>query len=295
MKTVVVLSGKGGAGKTSIAASLVPWLTRPVLVDADVDASNLPLLLHAELVESGPFVGGQVARIDAASCTRCGACVDACRFHALDDAEDGGAPVVDPLSCEGCRACLAACPARAISFEDAVSGEWSISSSAFGPLAHARLGPGGENSGALVAHVRKLAKKLGERENRALMLVDGPPGTGCPVISSLTGADLAVLVTEPTPSGQSDLERVLALTRHFDVPSVVVVNKADLDTARTETLAHELGARGVHVVARLPYDAAATRAITERQLLSSASPEWNARFERLWEEIESRLALAALP
>ena len=173
--------------------------------------------------------------------------------------------------------------------KDAVIGHWFVSKTPFGPMVHARLGPGGANSGALVEKVRREAARIGGEQGRNLVLVDGPPGTGCPVISSMAGADLALVVTEPTPSGESDLFRVLDLARHFRIDAAVVVNKADLDPERTDGLAGRVEATGVPVVARLPYDDAASTALCEGRLLSEASEDWYTRLGQLWHDLASLL------
>jgi MinD superfamily P-loop ATPase len=287
MKTLAVVSGKGGAGKTSLAAGLIPFLSRPVLADADVDASNLPLLFLAESIHSEPFVGGQVARVRTADCAGCLDCVSVCRFGAIaPDDDSDGLPVVDPLSCEGCTVCRQVCPSDAIEMHDVTTGRWFLSSTRFGPMVHARLGPGGENSGALVERVRRAAADAAEQYERDVVLVDAPAGIGCPVISSLSGVDFALAVTEPTPSGESDLFRVLALTGHFRVRTAVVINKADLAPARSDALARTLEASDVPVVARLPYDETVSRLLSEGCLLSEGSQEWYERLRQLWETLE---------
>lgn len=296
MKTLVVISGKGGAGKTSLAAGLLPFLPRPVLADTDVDASNLPLLLGAERLLSDAFVGGQVASVSADACAGCLECVGVCRFHAmLSPDPDDHAPSVDPLSCEGCAACKLVCPTGAIEMNDDVTGEWFLSKTRFGPLVHARLGPGGENSGALVEQVRRMAARAAEEHGREIVLVDAPPGTGCPVISSLTGADLALVVTEPTPSGESDLFRVLQLARHFRIRTAVVVNKADLDPGRADDLTARVEAAGSPVLARFPYDETVSDALCRRQLLSEYSESWRERLETLWNQLADMLEMTATP
>jgi MinD superfamily P-loop ATPase len=296
MKTLVIASGKGGAGKTSLAAGLLPFLPEPVLADADVDASNLPLLVHAVRRVSEPFVFGRQASIDADLCAGCLDCVEICRFQALAPPDDGShAPSVDALSCEGCSACRTVCPTGAISMIDATCGEWYLSTTAYGPMVHARLGPGGENSGALVERVRREAAREAEETGRRMVLVDAPPGIGCPVISSLTGADFVLAVTEPTPSGASDLLRLLDLARHFRIPSAVVINKFDLHSNRAEELAAGVEALGVPVVARFPYDEAVSCAIREGRLLSQYSPSWHDRFQRLWADLRPLLGEEELP
>jgi MinD superfamily P-loop ATPase len=216
----------------------------------------------------------------------------------LPPGADEIAPRVDPLSCEGCAVCRQVCPTGAVEMTGDANGEWYLSRTRFGPLVHARLGPGGDNSGALVEQVRRVAARAAEEQQRGIVLVDAPPGTGCPVISSLTGADLALAVTEPTPSGESDLLRVLDLARHFGIPTAVVVNKADLDPGRTSELTVRVEAAGSRVIARLPYDETVSRAVCEGRILSEYSAGWRDRLELIWTRLSEMLemgATAALP
>jgi len=227
MKEVVVLSGKGGTGKTSLVGSFAAIAQSKVLADCDVDAADLHLLLNPEQKEENEFWSGQVAVIDGEKCTECGLCQELCYFHAISDFK------VDPVSCEGCGFCYHACPDKAITMTECLSGHWFVSQTRYGPLVHARLGIAEENSGKLVAVVRQNARSIAERENHEYIITDGPPGIGCPVISSLSGTDLALLVTEPTLSGIHDLERVLGVCRHFGVPALVCVNKYDINEDNT--------------------------------------------------------------
>jgi MinD superfamily P-loop ATPase len=263
---LVVISGKGGTGKTSILASLARLAasTGPVTTaDCDVEAANLALLLPGEDIRIEPFWAGRRARIDADSCLLCGSCVDQCRAAAIRIEE---VAAVDPLACEGCGVCALVCIEEAVSFVDNQAGVWMERRTAFGPLIHAALGIAQDNSGKLVARVREEARAAAERDDIDLILVDGPPGIGCPVHASLTGCDLALVVTEPTPSGEHDIERVLELLDRFGVPAAVLINKYDLSpriTARIEALAIEAGAQ---VVGRLPFSPEVPRALARGEL-----------------------------
>jgi MinD superfamily P-loop ATPase len=260
MKQIVVLSGKGGTGKTTVAAALAPLVRREralVLADADVDASNLELLLAPRVCEEHPFMAGQVAVIDDAVCEACGTCRDTCRFDAVEfPGEDrpGNAYRIDPIACEGCAACMHLCPAEAIRMDPLQSGLWFRSDTRYGPLFHARLFAGRENSGKLVTLIKQRARDAAIAAGDSLLLVDGPPGIGCPVISALSGADLAVIVTEPTIAGVHDLERVLEVSDHFGVPSAVAINKADLSPANSGKIERFCRDRAVPLLGRIPYD-----------------------------------------
>jgi MinD superfamily P-loop ATPase len=266
VKQLVVISGKGGTGKTSILASLAylsAWESPVVTADCDVDAANLALLLPGEEIRTEAFWSGRRARIDADSCIFCGLCAERCRAAAI---RIGDSAVVDPLACEGCGVCALVCPVEAVSFVDNQAGVWMERRTSSGPLVHAALGIAQDNSGKLVAQVRQEARAVAEREGIELILVDGPPGIGCPVHASLTGCDLALVVTEPTPSGEHDLQRVLALLDHFALPAAVLINKHDLSpefTARIEALA---GRAGAEVVGKLPFSAEVPRALARGEL-----------------------------
>jgi MinD superfamily P-loop ATPase len=257
MKEIVVLSGKGGTGKTSIVASFASLAKSKVLADCDVDAADLHLLLKPEVKEEKEFWSGQVAFIDEEKCTECGLCQELCHFKAIKDFK------VDPISCEGCGFCYHVCPVDAIDMKDSMSGHSFISKTKYGYLCHARLGIAQENSGKLVALVRQNAKLMAERENLDYIITDGPPGIGCPVISSLSGANLALLVTEPTLSGIHDLERVIGVCRHFGVPVLVCINKYDLNEENTSRIESYCGSEGIEVAAKIPFDNVITEAIVE--------------------------------
>ena len=255
MKEVVILSGKGGTGKTSIVGSFAALAQSKVLADCDVDAADLHLLLSPSVKKENEFWSGQVAVIDDAECTQCGLCQDACRFGAINDFK------VDPISCEGCGFCSHICPVEAITMKESLSGHWFISDTKYGHLVHARLGIAQENSGKLVALVRQQAKQIAERDGLSYIISDGPPGIGCPVISSLSGANLALLVTEPTLSGIHDLERVLGVCRHFGIPALVCINKYDLNEDNTRQIGNYCLNLGIEVAARIPFDNVVTEAI----------------------------------
>ena len=257
MKELVVLSGKGGTGKTSIAGSLAALAKRKVLVDCDVDAADLHLLLKPRMRQENEFWSGQLAHIDPDKCTQCGLCQDLCRFDAIKDFR------VDPISCEGCGFCSHICPDEAIAMEENLSGHWFISDTRYGPLVHAKLGIAQENSGKLVARVRQQAKKIAEEGNLNYIISDGPPGIGCPVISSLSGASLALLVTEPTLSGIHDLERVVGVCHHFGVPALACINKYDLNEENTRQIESECLKQGVEIAGKIPFDNIVTQSIVQ--------------------------------
>jgi MinD superfamily P-loop ATPase len=265
-RQLVVLSGKGGTGKTSVVASLAHLASQELslcLADADVDAANLELVLGAKALATHDFTGGLVARIDAEICTGCGACDEACRFGAISPSSVGQGYVVDPISCEGCAACHYRCPVDAIEMAPDRDGLWYESGTAYGPLYHAHLFAGGENSGKLVTLVKQHARLRALDERSDLILIDGPPGVGCPVISALSGADLALMVVEPTRSGVHDLARVLDLAAHFGVIACAAINKADLSQARVREIESFCATRGVAVIGRIPYDTVVVSAMIQ--------------------------------
>ena len=269
MKQIVVLSGKGGTGKTTVAAALAHLASRRariVLADADVDASNLELLLAPQRLESHDFTGGQVAVIDLDACTGCGLCQELCRFQAISIAPEGAngsKPTVDPIACEGCASCFYRCPDKAIRMEQQVAGRWFRSDTRFGPLLHAQLFAAQENSGKLVTLVKQQARELGSAQGRDYLIIDGPPGIGCPVIAACSGADVALLVAEPTLAGVHDLERMLAATEYFGVPALVCINKHDVNLARTAEIERYCASRGVEVVGHIPFDSVVTEAMVQ--------------------------------
>jgi MinD superfamily P-loop ATPase len=291
LKQFVILSGKGGTGKTTVAAALAHLASQElpvVMADADVDAANLELVLDPVLQEEHGFTGGRLAVVDPEACIACGRCAEVCRFDAI---LPGDAYQVDGLACEGCASCFYQCPAKAIRMQEQLAGRWFRSDTHFGPLFHAHLFAGQENSGKLVTLVKQQARLRALDTQAALLLVDGPPGIGCPVISASAGADMALLVVEPTVSGAHDLERVLATTDHFGIPAVVVINKADLNRVRSEEIAAFCAARQVEVVGQVPYDTVVTEAMVAGQAVTAAGDSAVARaLGETWRKVRVLLA-----
>lgn len=296
MKEIVVVSGKGGTGKTSLTASFAVLAERPVVADADVDAADLHLVLAPSVRERHEFRGGRVAAVDEGECSGCGVCSDVCRFDAVRRREDpAGAATfrVDPTACEGCGACVRFCPEDAIAFPERRSGEWMVSATRCGPMVHARLATAEGSSGKLVTVVRQEARRIAALEGRDLVLLDGPPGVGCPVIASVTGADLVVAVTEPTVSGEHDLERLLKLTKHFDVPAAVCVNKWDLDPEGTERIERQALRSGARLAGRVRYDRGVTAAQMERRAVVETDAPSAADVREVWGSLGARAGRTA--
>jgi MinD superfamily P-loop ATPase len=284
MKEVVVLSGKGGTGKTSIVGSLAALVERKVLSDCDVDAADLHLLLSPSLKQETEFWSGKLAHIDRNKCTECGLCQDLCRFDAIRDY------TVDTTACEGCGFCFQVCPADAVTMRENLSGHWFVSETRYGPLVHARLGIAQENSGKLVARVRKEARHLAETQGLDYIISDGPPGIGCPVISSLSGANLAILVTEPTLSGIHDLVRVLGVCRHFDVPATVCINKCDLNEANRRQIEEYCSSEGIAIASRIPFDNVVTEALAHSvPVVEYSRGQVSREIEKLWHSVSGTL------
>ncbi len=270
MKELVVISGKGGTGKTSIVAAFAALAKNAVLADCDVDAADLHLVLNPTVKQTTDFSGGKQASIIAEKCIGCRKCQDLCKFDAIKldgPANDLVAKTyrVDPISCEGCKVCVEFCPADAIEFNDQINGQWFISDTRFGTMVHAELGIAEENSGKLVFLVRKETKRIAEEQKKDLIIVDGSPGIGCPVIASITGADLVLIVTEPTLSGKHDLERVAELAAGFGMPVLVAINKFDLNPDMAEQIEQDAQKRNIKVVGKIRYDKAITKAQIAKQ------------------------------
>ncbi|NLX99974.1 MAG: 4Fe-4S dicluster domain-containing protein [Rhodopirellula sp.] len=296
MQELVVISGKGGTGKTSLVASLAALAERLVLADCDVDAADLHLVLSPEIERREQFSGGSRARIRPGHCSACGKCLELCRFGAVAFDGPGNGRVsktyrIDAIACEGCGVCAYFCPEEAIEFGPVVNGQWFISTTRHGPMVYARLGVAEENSGKLVSLVRREAKRIASERNLDLILVDGSPGIGCPVIASITGADLALVVTEPTPSGLHDLNRVVKLTRHFGIPAWVAVNKCDLNLSLCEEIEGRAAEQGLSVAGRIRYDSTVTEAQIRALSVVEHRPESAAAedIRQIWTRLEGVL------
>lgn len=258
MKQIVVISGKGGTGKTIITGALAALAKNKVIADCDVDAADLHLLLNPDIKEKHTFESGATAVIDRNLCTKCGKCAEVCRFSAIS--KDF---IIDPISCEGCAFCSFVCPAKAVEMKENTSGEWYISDTRFGPLVHAKLGIAEENSGKLVTLVKQKAKEIAEKQNCDWIIVDGSPGIGCPVIASLSGVDCALVVTEPTLSGLHDADRVIGVARHFGIPVKVVVNKYDLNIDMTGRIEGYCENNGIQLVGKVEFNESIVKAMVE--------------------------------
>ncbi len=290
MKELVIISGKGGTGKTSVTASLAVLADNAVVADCDVDAADLHLVLGPEIKEKHIFKSGREAVVNPDKCENCGICALYCRYNAVRSYKDtNGRSLVriDPIACEGCGVCVRFCPEKAIDFPERVCGEWMISQTRCAPMVHARLGVAAENSGKLVSLVKSEARKLAERERCEMVIVDGPPGIGCPVIASLTGADRVLVVTEPTVSGEHDLERVLKLTSHFEIPSAVCVNKWDLNEQMTERIEARAVDLGAEITGRIRYDKGVTAAQVQAKAVVETDAASAADIRAIWDYIKS--------
>lgn len=298
MKELVVISGKGGTGKTSVMASLAALAQPVVLADCDVDAADLHLVLEPAVLQRQDFSGGSRATIRSQDCTGCGHCRKVCRFEAIQEQASGADRSrrvfrVDPIGCEGCGLCAKVCPQEAIDFGPSVSGQWYISWTRCGPMVHAKLGVAAENSGKLVSLVRRHARRIGEQEGRDLLLVDGSPGIGCPVIASITGASLVLIVTEPTLSGLHDLERVASLARHFGIPGRVCINKWDLNPEMTGRIEQWAGEHNLPMAGRLRYDPQVTQAqIRKQSIVEYATDGVAVDIRQLWTNVSAALPVS---
>lgn len=285
MRELTIISGKGGTGKTSVVASFAALAENKVLADADVDAADLHLILAPEIKHEEDFRGGRTARIDPDKCIECGQCLDYCRFNAI-----GSNFVVNKIDCEGCGVCVHFCPVEAIDFPQNICGKWYISETRFGPMVHAKLGIAEENSGLLVSLVRNQAKVLAEERGLDTIIVDGPPGIGCPVIASITGTSAVLIVTEPTLSGLHDLERAGGLADHFKIPTFACVNKFDLNEDMSNHIAAYCANNQIELLGRIPYDTAVTHAmVAGKSIVEFADGEVSHAIKGIWNTVEHHL------
>lgn len=293
VRELVVLSGKGGTGKTSVTASFAMLAENAVLADCDVDAADLHLILQPEVEQQQTFYSGHTASIRQEDCMQCGACLAHCRFGAIQTDGKGAGEAcfeVDPFACEGCGVCVAFCPVQCIDFPEQACGESYLSRTRRGPMVHARLNIAAENSGKLVTHVRNMAQAIAKKEEKNLLLVDGPPGIGCPVIASATGASAVLIVTEPSLSGAHDLKRLMTLTSHFQIPTYLCVNKWDIHPEQAEQMEKEARTRGVKPLGRIGYDKSMTTAqIQGRAVVELEDSPAAAQVRDLWNNIHTIL------
>ncbi len=285
IRELVIISGKGGTGKTSVAAALACLAENKVIADCDVDAADMHLVLGPDIRQSTEFEGELKAFIDNNACTSCGVCLDYCRFDAIRDGF-----IVDPIACEGCGVCAPFCPARAIEMKPHISGKWFISDTRHGPLVHARLGIAEGNSGKLVTLIKKKAREIAAEKGFELVIVDGSPGTGCPFIATMSGAAVALIVTEPTVSGIHDLKRIHELARHFNIKTAVCVNKADINPENVAAIKAFCSENGISIAGEIPYDADVTRAqIAGKSVVEHSNGPAAAGIRMLWKEMEHAL------
>ncbi|MBI9077947.1 MAG: 4Fe-4S binding protein [Desulfatibacillum sp.] len=288
-KTITIISGKGGTGKTSVTAAFASLAAPVVVADCDVDAANLHLLLSPTVKNTVEFYAMPAARINQDLCTGCGTCHDLCRYEAI--LVDDDKYTVDSLGCEACLVCKENCPEQAIEAVERLAGHWYLSQARTGPMVHASLGIAQENSGKLVTEVRKAAAEVAESNGLGMVLVDGPPGIGCAVMASLTGADLVIAVTEATQSGLKDLMRVHDLCQHFKIPIHIIINKCDLNPDVTNTVRQWAKGKNAPIIGEIPYDTAFTKAMIEgKTIVEYKSSRIGDRLKEMWQEVVHTLA-----
>ncbi len=284
IKQLAIVSGKGGTGKTTITAAFATLASNKVIVDCDVDAADLHLLLRPKILAQEKYYGRRLPKVDLDKCTQCGLCTDLCGFDAINNG------VLYTISCEGCGFCSHICPESAITMEEAFSGDWFISETPYGPFVHARLGIGEENSGKLVTVVRKKAMEVAQERDLDLILIDGPPGIGCPVTASLTGVNLVLAITEPTLSGIHDLERILKLSDHFKIPSVVCINKYDINLENSNQIVSYCERNGSAIIGEIPYESKVVEALVNRKtVMEYPCNEVQEIIKQMWKKVKSFL------
>jgi MinD superfamily P-loop ATPase len=282
MKQIIVISGKGGTGKTVITAAFTALAKNACFADCDVDAADLHLLLKPTIKERHEFRSGKTAVIDKTKCSQCNKCLEVCRFGAISKDL-----TIDPISCEGCGFCSWVCPENAIKMKENISGEWFVSETRFGPMVHAKLGIAEENSGKLVALVRNKAKEIAEQRNCYWVIVDGAPGIGCPVIASLSGIDCALVVTEPTLSGIHDAARVIGVTKHFRILTKLIVNKCDLNEEITRKIERYCQDNNIELVGTIPFDASVVKAMVDgKTIIEYPDGKIKQKIIDIWKKIE---------
>ncbi len=290
-RQITVISGKGGTGKTTMTSSFATLARNAVIADCDVDAADMHLLLSPDIIGKHDFYGLKVAYIDKELCTDCGECVASCRFNAIDIHN-----VVDTYKCEGCAVCEYVCPENAVSMLDKKAGEYYYSDTRSGPMVHAKLGIGEEASGKLVSCVRELAGRIADEQGKDLVIIDGPPGTGCSVIAAITGVDLVLVVTEPTVSGVHDLERVVDVARHFNIPAMVCINKCDINMELSDSISEYCRAEGIPVAGMLPYDRCPVDAMVEgKSVVEYSDGDLSSGIRSVWEKVISQLQDENMP
>ena len=281
MKQVLIISGKGGTGKTILTGAFAALVQNKIMVDCDVDAADLHLLLAPSIKERNIFRSGKTAVIHKDQCAQCRICIQLCRYHAIS--EDF---TVDPIACEGCSFCTHVCPAEAIDMQENVSGEWYISDTRFGPFVHARLGIAEENSGKLVSLVRRQAQEIAEKQKYDYVIIDGPPGIGCPVIASLSGIDCALVITEPTLSGLHDAKRVIEVAQHFKVPVRLVINKYTLNLEMTERIEAYGAKNNIAVIGKIPFDKKIVESmVSGKSVIEYSNGTYRELISDIWEKL----------
>jgi MinD superfamily P-loop ATPase len=286
MKEILIVSGKGGTGKTSITAALASLAKDSVFADCDVDAADLHLILNPEVKTKNDFISGHEAVLRLNDCIGCGECIESCRYDAISSSDDDKV-IIDPVACEGCGVCVWSCPVGAIDFPESFCGHYFRSETRFGPMVHAKLAVAAENSGKLVSMVRREATRVADEENKPIVLIDGPPGIGCPVIASMTGVNVVLLVTEPTLSGLHDMERVINLTKHFGIEVYVCINKYDVNSDIAKVIEEKMEALDIPIIGRILYDNDITYAQIARKSIVEYSDGVAAKeITMMWDKIK---------